>query len=48
VADFSKKLRAYLMKAFRMNLISAGSISEAVDMNGRFPMQGGKNWILPK
>jgi hypothetical protein len=22
--------------------------SEAVDMNGRFQMQGGKNWILPK
>jgi len=21
---------------------------EAVDMNGRFEMQGGKNWILPK
>jgi hypothetical protein len=23
-------------------------VSEAVDMNGRFQMQGGKNWILPK
>ncbi len=22
--------------------------TEAVDMNGRFQMQGGKNWILPK
>jgi hypothetical protein len=22
--------------------------SEAVDMNGVFQMQGGKNWILPK
>ncbi len=22
--------------------------SEAVDMNGRIQMQGGKNWILPK
>ncbi len=22
--------------------------SEAVDMNGRFQMQGGKNWFLPK
>jgi hypothetical protein len=22
--------------------------AEAVDMNGRFQMQGGKNWILPK
>ncbi len=21
---------------------------EAVDMNGRFQMQGGKNWFLPK
>jgi hypothetical protein len=21
---------------------------EAVDMNGRIQMQGGKNWILPK
>jgi hypothetical protein len=21
---------------------------EAADMNGRFQMQGGKNWILPK
>ncbi len=21
--------------------------TEAVDMNGRFQMQGGKNWILP-
>jgi hypothetical protein len=21
---------------------------EAVDMNGRFQMQGGKNWLLPK
>ncbi len=24
------------------------SIPEAVDMNGRFQMQGGKNWFLPK
>jgi hypothetical protein len=24
------------------------STAEAVDMNGRFQMQGGKNWILPK
>ncbi len=24
------------------------SYSEAVDMKGRFQMQGGKNWILPK
>ncbi len=24
------------------------TISEAADMNGRFQMQGGKNWILPK
>jgi hypothetical protein len=23
-------------------------IAEAVDMNGRFQMQGGKNWFLPK
>jgi hypothetical protein len=23
-------------------------IPEAVDMNGRFQMQGGKNWFLPK
>ncbi len=22
--------------------------TEAVDMNGRFQMQGGKNWFLPK
>jgi hypothetical protein len=22
--------------------------AEAADMNGRFQMQGGKNWILPK
>jgi hypothetical protein len=22
--------------------------AEAVDINGRFQMQGGKNWILPK
>jgi hypothetical protein len=22
--------------------------AEAVDMNGRFQMQEGKNWILPK
>jgi hypothetical protein len=22
--------------------------AEAVDMNGRFQKQGGKNWILPK
>ncbi len=27
---------------------SKGPQSEAVDMNGRFQMQGGKNWILPK
>jgi hypothetical protein len=25
-----------------------GEGSEAVYMNGRFQMQGGKNWILPK
>jgi hypothetical protein len=24
------------------------SNAEAVDMNGRFQMQGGKNWVLPK
>ncbi len=24
------------------------SRAEAVDMNGRFQMQGGKNWFLPK
>jgi hypothetical protein len=24
------------------------SYPEAVDMNGRFQMQGGKNWFLPK
>jgi hypothetical protein len=24
------------------------STAEAVDMNGRFQKQGGKNWILPK
>jgi hypothetical protein len=24
------------------------SSPEAVDMNGRFQMQGGKNWFLPK
>jgi hypothetical protein len=23
-------------------------LTEAADMNGRFQMQGGKNWILPK
>jgi hypothetical protein len=23
-------------------------VTEAVDMNGRFQMQGGKNWFLPK
>ncbi len=23
-------------------------LAEAVDMNGRFQMQGGKNWFLPK
>ncbi len=27
---------------------SGGKLHEAVDMNGRFQMQGGKNWILPK
>ncbi len=26
----------------------SGACSEAVDMNGRFQMQGGKNWFLPK
>jgi hypothetical protein len=25
-----------------------GRTTEAVDMNGRFQMQGGKNWNLPK
>ncbi len=24
------------------------NLAEAVDMNGRFQMQGGKNWFLPK
>jgi hypothetical protein len=28
--------------------ISRGPTPEAVDMNGRFQMQGGKNRILPK
>jgi hypothetical protein len=26
----------------------AATSAEAVDMNGRFQMQGGKNWFLPK
>jgi hypothetical protein len=30
-----------------VSLISCKT-TEAVDMNGRFQMQGGKNWILPK
>ncbi len=25
-----------------------GALPEAVEMNGRFQMQGGKNWFLPK
>jgi hypothetical protein len=29
-------------------LITSIPLPEAVDMNGRFQMQGGKNWILPK
>jgi hypothetical protein len=27
---------------------SLGWKAEAVDMNGKFQMQGGKNWIFPK
>ncbi len=34
------------LSGFRRQGIS--STPEAVDMNGRFQMQGGKNWILPK
>jgi hypothetical protein len=36
---------------FELVLTKTGSINsgtEAVDMNGRIQMQGGKNWILPK
>ncbi len=28
--------------------VEMGLFTEAVDMNGRFQMQGGKNWFLPK
>ncbi len=29
-------------------VLLAASATEAVDMNGRFQIQGGKNWFLPK
>ncbi len=32
----------------RMSSLVMDPLSEAVDMNGRFQMQGGKNWFLPK
>ncbi len=28
--------------------VTIQTLPEAVDMNGRFQMQGGKNWFLPK
>ncbi len=31
-----------------INALLHGVPPEAVDMNGRFQMQGGKNWFLPK
>jgi hypothetical protein len=40
----AKQRRRYVQKKLLISLI----MSEAVDMNGRFQMQGGKNWILPK
>jgi hypothetical protein len=39
------------MKEVRDNTSREGglpTLPEAVDMNGRFQIQGGKNWILPK
>ncbi len=32
----------------RTQFSTLGSNPEAADMNGRFQMQGGKNWFLPK
>ncbi len=31
-----------------MNIDTRVSVQRHFDMNGRFQMQGGKNWILPK
>jgi hypothetical protein len=31
-----------------IGFLKNGENPEAVDMNGRFQMQGGKNWFLPK
>jgi hypothetical protein len=41
-------LMASLLLPMFFVVAGVGVLSEAVDMNGRFQMQGGKNWILPK
>ncbi len=43
---FPKRSYSACFKAENDLYINSGT--EAVDMNGRFQMQGGKNWILPK
>jgi hypothetical protein len=44
-AKFAGNLRA---SPFNNDLSNEIPQPEAVDMNGRIQMQGGKNWILPK
>jgi hypothetical protein len=43
---FKEKSRGYVSE-IREKIVT-GMRSEAVDMNGRFQIQGGKNGILPK
>jgi hypothetical protein len=55
VAGGIKKLDRFLFAALsaiskvpKREIFDRSDFPEAVDMNGRFQMQGGKNWFLPK
>ncbi len=37
-----------VITSYKTSFVTLLNPPEAVDMNGRFQMQGGKNWFLPK
>ncbi len=48
LAEFFCRPSRIILKRVGNNGTDADNSPEAVDMNGRFQMQGGKNWFLPK
>jgi hypothetical protein len=48
IADGFEPNKTTAKKRRASSIIPSAISTEAVDMNGRFQMQGGKNWFLPK